>query len=114
MGHELETSMIIDERTYSLRPGLTTAYLDNHFANALPLMRQYLGEPYGYFVTETGDLNQFVHMWRYDSMADREQRRAAMYRDPRWNAYRADTGERGLVTHQHNRILRAIDIPPAR
>lgn len=105
--------MIIDERTYSLRPGLLTAYLDNHFDKALPLMRQHLGEPYGYFTTETGDLNQFVHLWRYDSMADREEKRAAMYRDPRWIAYRADTGQTGLVTHQHNRILRAIDIPPA-
>jgi NIPSNAP len=103
--------MIIDERTYSLQPGLVGAYLDNHLKNALPIMRQYLGEPFGYFLTETGDLNQFVHLWRYEDMADRERRRKAMYDDPRWVAYQANTGERGLVTHQHNRILRAIDIP---
>jgi NIPSNAP len=103
--------MIVDERTYSLQPGLVGAYLENHFKNALPIMRQYLGEPYGYFVSETGELNQFVHLWHYEDMADRERRRKAMYDDPRWVAYRASTGERGLVTRQHNRILRAIEIP---
>ena len=103
--------MIIDERTYTIQPGLVDKYLKSHFEQALPIMREYLGEPFGYFLTETGDLNQFVHLWRFDDMADRERRRAAMYKDPRWLSYRATTGAAGLVQHQHNRILRAIDIP---
>jgi len=103
--------MILDERTYSIRPGAVQAYLQSHYARALPLMRRYLGEPYGYFTTETGELNQFVHFWRYDSMADREQRRAEMYRDSAWLDYRRETGNLGLVIHQHNRILRMLDIP---
>jgi hypothetical protein len=74
-------------------------------------MREYLGEPFGYFLTETGELNQFVHLWRFDDMADRERRRAAMHKDPRWPSYRATTGAAGYVKHRHNRLLRAIDIP---
>jgi hypothetical protein len=105
--------MIIDERTYSITPGMLNFYLERHFAEALPMMRTHLGEPYGYFVTETGDLNQFVHLWRYANMADREQRRAAMYAQKDWLAYRERVGASGTIIHQHNRILRALDIPPA-
>ena len=103
--------MIIDERTYTVRPGKLAAYLEAHMAQALPLMRRHLGEPYGYFTTETDDLNQFVHLWRYDSMAERERRRAAMYADPAWLAYRERAGDTGWVLHQHNRILKALEIP---
>ncbi len=80
-------------------------------AEALPIMRKHLGEPYGYFTTETADLNQFVHLWRYASMAEREARRAALYADPAWLEYRARTGETDWVLHQHNRILMALEIP---
>ena len=104
--------MIIDERTYTIAPGRLNAYLETHLREALPIMRQYLGEPYGYFVTETGTLNQFVHLWRYESMAEREQRRAAMYSDPKWLAYRERAGGAGWILNQENRILQAIDIAP--
>jgi hypothetical protein len=103
--------MIIDERTYSIAPGKLEAYLKGHFGEALPIMRKHLGEPYAYFVTETGELNQFVHLWRYDSMADRETRRRALYADADWLAYRERTGGSGWVVHQHNRLLRSLEIP---
>jgi hypothetical protein len=104
--------MIIDERTYTIVPGKLDAYLESHFRDALPLMRKYLGEPHGYFFSETGDLNQFVHLWRYESMADRESRRRQLYADPAWRAYRDRVGSAGWVTQQRNRLLRSIDIPP--
>jgi hypothetical protein len=103
--------VIVDERTYTIAPGKLAAYLDAHLRDALPVMRRHLGEPYAYFVTETGTLNQFVHLWRYESMADRERRRAALYADPEWLAYRARTGESGWVLAQENRLLRALEIP---
>jgi hypothetical protein len=103
--------MIIDERTYTIAPGMLQTYLTNHFEEALPIMRRHLGEPYGYFTTETGTLNAFVHLWRYDSMADRERRRESLYRDPDWLAYRTRIGQAGWVQHQENRLLKSIDIP---
>ena len=105
--------MIIEERTYSFAPGKLTSYIDRFFVEALPIMRRHLGEPYGCFVNETGDLNQFVHLWRYASMADRELRRAAMYRDPQWLAYIERAGADRRVDHQHTRLMRAVDVPPA-
>jgi len=103
--------MIVDERTYTIAPGLLADYLDNHMKVALPIMRRHLGEPLAYFTTETGDLNQFVHLWRYEDFADRERRRASLYADDQWTAYRRDVGERGWVLHQHSRILRAVSVP---
>jgi hypothetical protein len=103
--------MIIDERTYTVRPGKLHAYLKEHMEIALPIMRRHLGEPHAYYTTETGELNQFVHLWRYDSMAERERRRAALYADPAWLAYRDRIGDTGWVLHQRNRILKALDLP---
>lgn len=105
--------MIVDERTYTIAPGKLGVYLANHMKVALPIMRRYLGEPHAYFTTETGALNQFVHLWRYENMADRERRRAAMYADPAWIAYREAVGETGWVVKQENRLLRSLDVPPA-
>jgi len=103
--------MIIDERTYTVRPGKLADYLGEHLREGLPVMRRHLGDPHAYYTTETGNLNQFVHLWRYDSMAEREARRTALYADPDWLAYRARVGETGWVTHQHNRILKAMEVP---
>ena len=43
--------MLVDERTYVIRPGCLQRYLARHFEVALPLMRDYLGEPLAYFTT---------------------------------------------------------------
>ena len=100
--------MIVDERTYTIAPGCLERYLHRHFEVALPIMRRHLGEPLEYAITETPVLNQFVHRWGYADLADRERRRAAMYRDPAWLRYRDETGSTGWVLHQENRLLRPI------
>lgn len=96
--------MIIDERTYRIQPGKVDEYLAGYEANALPLHRRYLGEPLGWFIVVEGSLNHVVHWWGYESMAEREQKRTALYADPDWVAYRSRAGER--VQQQENRILR--------
>jgi hypothetical protein len=101
--------MLVDERTYVIRPGCMAQYLARHFEIALPLMRDHLGEPLAYFTTSDGTLDQFVHLWRYADDADRETRRGRMYADPRWLRYREDTGRTGWVLRQWNRLL--VDVP---
>jgi len=102
--------MIVDERTYTIAPGCLARYLERHKALALPLMRRYLGEPLAYYTSESPESDQFVHLWAYASLADREARRARMYQDPEWLAYRADTGATGWVLRQDNRLLRRIEL----
>jgi hypothetical protein len=64
----------------------------------------------GFYVSEIGPLNQVVHIWVYDSMADREQRRAALEADPLWDAFK-DT-KRGTFVQQDVKILRPARFSP--
>lgn len=97
--------MIIDHRTYTLYPGKLPALLELYAAEGYPVQTQYLGEPYGWFVSsDIGELNQIVHLWKYTDLADREQRRARMQADPRWQAYLAKAAP--LLMRMENKILR--------
>ena len=105
--------MIVDERTYTIAPGCFERYFERHKALALPLMRRYLGEPLAYYRTLSPDAHQFVHLWKYESLADRETRRARMYQDPDWLTYRAETGATGWVLKQETRLLDHLPLQPA-
>ena len=79
--------MIVDVRTYDIVPRKMKTYLSLFEEYALPVLRDYIGEPLGYFVVEHGTLNQVVHMWGYESLADLEEKRQAREADPRWDEY---------------------------
>ncbi|QCK84649.1 NIPSNAP family protein [Phreatobacter aquaticus] len=79
--------MVIDERTYTCLPGKAKNFLEVYQRLAKPIQWPILGDPIGFFVTEIGELNQVVHMWRYESMADREQRRAKLATAAGWGDY---------------------------
>ena len=99
--------MIVDVRTYDIVPRQMKAYLALFEEYALPVMREYIGEPIGYFVVEQGPLTQVVHLWGYDSLADVEEKRRARDADPRWAEY-LSKGE-GLVARQNNKLCRPTD-----
>src|SRR6202045_2508204 len=80
--------MIFDHRTYNIKPNRLGKFLETYERLGLPLQRKYLGEPYGFFVTHIGPMSRVVHLWQYESLADRERRRDAMEADPEWQAYR--------------------------
>ena len=84
--------MIVDLRTYTLVPGRLKAYLELYEKEGLPIQIRHVGKPIGFFTTEIGTLNQVVHLWGYQSLADRERRRAALESDPDWIANRAKSG----------------------
>lgn len=104
--------MIVDLRTYTMVPGRLNAFLELYEKEGLPHQIKYLGKPIGYFTTEVGTLNQVVHIWGYQSMADRETRRAAMEKDPEWIAYRKKSAATGNVQHQENKILKSVPFSP--
>ena len=100
--------MIVDLRTYTLRPGGLSPYLDLYVREGFPVHTSHVGPPLGYYATEIGELNQVVHLWGYESLADREQRRAALDADPRWMSYREKMWAAGNVVRQENKILRSL------
>lgn len=74
--------MIYEMRTYTLKPG-TVPEFEERFAQALPHRQKYsrLG---AFWHTEFGPLNQVIHVWPYEDLAERARVRAAAAKDPNW------------------------------
>jgi hypothetical protein len=104
--------MIVDLRTYTMVPGRLKAFLELYEREGFPVQVKHQGLPMGYYVTEVGTNNQVVHLWRYESMADRERRRDALEKDPEWIAYRARSAAAGNVQHQENKLLKPAPFSP--
>ena len=79
--------MIVEERNYTLAAAHLRTFLAAYEAEGLALQTRHLGRLIGYFTTETGVLNQVVHLWAYDDYEDRRARRTALWADPDWTAY---------------------------
>lgn len=99
--------MIIDLRTYTLRPGAMQRFLELYARDGRAVQVRHLGEPVGHYVTEVGNVNQLVHIWRYRDLDDRQRRRDALRQDPAWLAY--CRGSTDLLVAQQNVVLNEVD-----
>jgi hypothetical protein len=104
--------MIVEQRTYTLKPLRTRDFLALYERAALPLQKQYLGHLVGFFVSEVGPLNEVVHLWAFDSLAERERRRKAMEEDPGWPVYVAELRELDVILQQESKMLRSVSFSP--
>jgi hypothetical protein len=102
--------MIVDVRTYTLVPRKLPRYVELFEQHALPVMERHGLELLGYYVSQIGPLNQVVHLWRYDSLADMEQKRARRDADPAWGAFLAMT--EGMVLMQDDKVMRPSSFSP--
>jgi hypothetical protein len=104
--------MIVEQRTYTLKPLRTRDFLALYERAALPLQKKYLGHLVGFFVSEVGPLNQVVHLWAFDSLAERERRRKAMEEDPLWPGYVDALRELDVILEQETKMLRSVSFSP--
>lgn len=102
--------MIVDVRTYTLVPRKLPVYVGLFEQHALPVVRRHGFDLMGYYTSVIGPLNQVVHLWRYDSLADLERRRRARDADPDWAAFLTRT--EGMVLMQDNKIMRPASFSP--
>jgi hypothetical protein len=102
--------MIVEQRTYTLPHGTMATYLKRYETYALPAQKRHLGRLLGFYVTEIGTLNQVVHLWAYDSLADREARREKLAADPDWISFTAMNS--GSFTHQEVKIMKPTSFSP--
>src|SRR5437762_13447852 len=76
--------MIYELRTYTLQPGKQPEYLK---LNA-EVGRKIRGDKYGKFeggwTTEFGVLNQYVHLWSYADLNERERLRKELGKNEAW------------------------------
>ena len=97
--------MLFDHRTYTVKPGTIAKQLALYDEHGRAPQERHLGKPIYYAITETGPINTYVHVWAYQSAADREQRRAAMQADPDWQAFLAKSAAAGHLIHQENKLM---------
>ena len=105
--------MFVEHRTYTFRPGTLPAWLRKYEAEGLPLQKKHLGRPLGFYTTEIGNLHQVVLLWAFDSLDDRDRRRAAMGADPAWQRYIGEIWAMNAIEAQESKILRPTAFSPA-
>ena len=79
--------MLVEQRTYTTHPGKWHDYLALYEAEGLALQLQLLGRMVGYYRTESGPLNEIVHLWAYRDLNERAERRMALSAHPQWQCY---------------------------
>lgn len=102
--------MILEERTYTLAPGRVPDYLDAVARLGLPVMRRVHGGLVGYFLPEAGPADRVVHLWAYESLADRAERRARLEDDAEWRVFL--DAVLPLIERMDSRFLTATPIVP--
>ncbi len=98
--------MLFDLRKYRTRPGTLQKQLALYSEMGFEAQKRHLGAPLFYGSVETGDVNSYVHIWKYESAEDREKRRLALYQDADWLAYREAGAELGYQIEQFNTLLK--------
>ncbi|MBI3635643.1 MAG: NIPSNAP family protein [Candidatus Rokubacteria bacterium] len=99
--------MIYELRTYTLVPGTQGPYLK---LNA-EVGRKVRGDKYGKFeggwTSEFGTLNQYVHLWSYPDLGERDRLRGELAKNEEWTkGYVPQI--RPLILAQENKILSAV------
>ena len=108
------SGMIVDHRTYDMHPGKGSAWLDAYRDVGLAVQRRHLGQLLMFATTEVGPINQAVFMWAYESIGDRERRRAGMEQDPGWAAFRLRHQPFLALKQQTNQLLEPTPFSPVR
>jgi len=104
--------MLLDVRTYTCRPGTIRKHLELYEKMGFGPQSRHLGQPLAYLTTETGNVNQYVHIWVYENAADREKKRAAMAADPDWVAYTQESAKLGALIEQDNKLMVPTSFAP--
>ena len=97
--------MLIDHRTYTVRPGSMGAQMALYEKYGMTAQKRHLGEPLIYLITESGEINTYIHAWIYKDAADRAAKRAAMQADPEWQEFMKRNAEAGYLLAQRNNLM---------
>jgi hypothetical protein len=101
----MEDSVLVDHRTYRIKPGMTQAHLEIYEKYGFAAQTRHLGKPVVYMYGESGEVNTVVHDWAYEDAADRTRRRAAMWADPEWLEYIKRLNESGYLVEQRTSLM---------
>lgn len=95
---------IVEERCYVLHTHYGAKdYFDLYNGVPQKLQSETLGGFMGYYVTEVGQLNALVSLWKYESFEERQKRRAQLATEPEWLSFLSKV--RPMIRSMENRLL---------
>lgn len=106
------SKMLYEIRTYTFKPLRGADWLALYESEGLALQQEFLGELIGFFATEIGDISQIVHIWAYESLDDRLERRDRMAADSRWREFGRKVKALDILLSMESRILRPTEFSP--
>ncbi len=102
--------MYYEMRTYTIQVGKMNEYLDHFEKNGLPVISRYT-DLVGWWYTEIGELNQVIHIWKYESLDERDIKRKSLYDDSDWiNKFIPKAFP--LILNQESKLLKASSFSP--
>ena len=104
--------MIVEQRDYHVFTGKLNELVRLYAEEDIALQEEILGGLVGVFTTDVGSLSTYTTLWRYESFGDREERRARLHADERWQHFLAKI--QPLIHTQQNRILVPTAFSPLR
>jgi len=93
--------VIVEQRDYHVYTGKLPELVRLYESEGIPLQQEIVGA-----------LSTYTTLWRYDSYAEREERRSRLQADERWQAFLAKV--QPLMHTQQNRILVPTSFSPLR
>jgi hypothetical protein len=104
--------VIVEQRDYHVATGKLPELVRLYASKGIPIQQEVLGGLVGAFTTDVGALSTYTSMWRYDSFAEREERRGALQARDDWKAFLLEI--QPLIHAQQNRILVPTPFSPIR
>ena len=102
--------MIYEMRIYTVKVGKMDQYIKHFEKIGLPIISKY-SKLIGYWYTETGVLNQVIHIWEYENFNERIEKRKALYDDYEWLENFIPTALQ-MLEKQESRIMNATSFSP--
>jgi NIPSNAP len=104
--------LIVEERSYHVYTGKLPELVRLYAEEGTPVQQEHLGNLIGAFTVDVGDVSTIVHLWGYESYAERERRRALLQADQRWKDFLPKI--QPLIHTQRTRMLLPTSYSPVR
>jgi hypothetical protein len=104
--------LIVEERSYHVYTGKLPELVRLYADEGTAIQQEHLGNLIGAFTVDVGDVSTIVHLWGYDSYAERERRRPLLQADQRWKDFLVKI--QPLIHTQRTRILLPTSYSPVR
>jgi hypothetical protein len=103
---------IVELRDYHVFTGKLPELVRLYETEGIAIQQEELGGLVGAFTVDIGALSTYTHLWRYESYAEREQRRARLQSREDWQAFLGKI--QPLIHAQQSRILVPTAFSPLR